>query len=396
MIRRPPRSTLFPYTTLFRSRGRRRRARSRARPSLGCSDSRAQTPSPHLRCGERKRPISDVKKTAGKPAKPGRAEPSEAGRPSGRGEAAREGAWDPPAGWGGRSGARSLSRPHGFAGGAGAQPPLRSDETARPAEQIDRLVVLHLPGARAFLEVLEARARLAVDLLVDVEVLLEDAEDLLPEAVVLRVDLLDIARDEEELDHLADDVLDPLVAHLEAADVGHLALHLVEPGVIVPAPLERLAGRGVHALLGGEVLLHDRGHVHLGVRDAERLDLDILVLHQGLDDLASDGRDHLRVEAHFRFSSARLRASGGRGASVRTHARSAIQKVNPYKPRLPGVAREKGRSSAKKSGGERVDARSRYAPRRAARAWGAPEQDTRSSPRRVTRLPQAPARPRSR
>src|SRR3712207_8254229 len=38
MIRRPPRSTLFPYTTLFRSRGRRRRpavavgARRRARP----------------------------------------------------------------------------------------------------------------------------------------------------------------------------------------------------------------------------------------------------------------------------------------------------------------------------------------------------------------------------
>src|SRR5260370_38140549 len=29
MIRRPPRSTLFPYTTLFRSRGRGRRARRR-------------------------------------------------------------------------------------------------------------------------------------------------------------------------------------------------------------------------------------------------------------------------------------------------------------------------------------------------------------------------------
>src|SRR5438067_6635477 len=29
MIRRPPRSTLFPYTTLFRSRMRRRQARSR-------------------------------------------------------------------------------------------------------------------------------------------------------------------------------------------------------------------------------------------------------------------------------------------------------------------------------------------------------------------------------
>src|SRR5205809_5164180 len=32
MIRPPPRSTLFPYTTLFRSR-RRRRRRARARPS---------------------------------------------------------------------------------------------------------------------------------------------------------------------------------------------------------------------------------------------------------------------------------------------------------------------------------------------------------------------------
>src|SRR3712207_7475823 len=30
MIRRPPRSTLFPYTTLFRSRGRRRPAPGRA------------------------------------------------------------------------------------------------------------------------------------------------------------------------------------------------------------------------------------------------------------------------------------------------------------------------------------------------------------------------------
>src|SRR5262245_65131332 len=31
MIRRPPRSTLFPYTTLFRSHGRDRRARGRDR-----------------------------------------------------------------------------------------------------------------------------------------------------------------------------------------------------------------------------------------------------------------------------------------------------------------------------------------------------------------------------
>src|SRR3712207_8179982 len=46
MIRRPPRSTLFPYTTLFRSHGRRDEpalcpgfGRSRGdRPRLGCRD----------------------------------------------------------------------------------------------------------------------------------------------------------------------------------------------------------------------------------------------------------------------------------------------------------------------------------------------------------------------
>src|SRR2546430_7118287 len=36
MIRRPPRSTLFPYTTLFRSVGRRRTVPNQGRRSLGC------------------------------------------------------------------------------------------------------------------------------------------------------------------------------------------------------------------------------------------------------------------------------------------------------------------------------------------------------------------------
>src|SRR3712207_8507119 len=35
MIRRPPRSTLFPYTTLFRSPVQRRPARRHLRPALG-------------------------------------------------------------------------------------------------------------------------------------------------------------------------------------------------------------------------------------------------------------------------------------------------------------------------------------------------------------------------
>src|SRR3712207_8796654 len=40
MIRRPPRSTLFPYTTLFRSAGRRRGRRLRGTWTDGCAAGR--------------------------------------------------------------------------------------------------------------------------------------------------------------------------------------------------------------------------------------------------------------------------------------------------------------------------------------------------------------------
>src|SRR5687768_18319807 len=40
MLRRPPRSTLFPYTTLFRSRARRLRALGRLRGEEGGADRR--------------------------------------------------------------------------------------------------------------------------------------------------------------------------------------------------------------------------------------------------------------------------------------------------------------------------------------------------------------------
>src|SRR2546427_12886689 len=46
MIRRPPRSTLFPYTTLFRSHGTRRveaaKARGRETPARGLQGDRAE------------------------------------------------------------------------------------------------------------------------------------------------------------------------------------------------------------------------------------------------------------------------------------------------------------------------------------------------------------------
>src|SRR2546425_4246923 len=50
MIRRPPRSTLFPYTTLFRSGGGGRRARRRARGR----DARATRRCRRGRLGERR------------------------------------------------------------------------------------------------------------------------------------------------------------------------------------------------------------------------------------------------------------------------------------------------------------------------------------------------------
>src|SRR2546422_367664 len=43
MIRRPPRSTLFPYTTLFRSRSERRCPRDRRRPRPGIGPARGGT-----------------------------------------------------------------------------------------------------------------------------------------------------------------------------------------------------------------------------------------------------------------------------------------------------------------------------------------------------------------
>ena len=145
---------------------------------------------------------------------------------------------------------------------------------------------------------LQPGARLAVDVLVDVEVLLEYLIDLLPDLVILGVDLFDVARDEQEFDHLIDDVIDSFVAHLEAAHVGHLALDLIEFGMVVTAPLERVARGLVHALFGGEVLLEDGRHVHLGVRDAHRLHLDVPIRHERGDRIPGDGGNDLRVELH--------------------------------------------------------------------------------------------------
>src|SRR2546425_8616555 len=55
MIRRPPRSTLFPYTTLFRSReGRAHRARTRAQSASGGRRGSSDRPRRARRCPRRR------------------------------------------------------------------------------------------------------------------------------------------------------------------------------------------------------------------------------------------------------------------------------------------------------------------------------------------------------
>src|SRR2546422_6875509 len=62
MIRRPPRSTLFPYTTLFRSRGDRA-AHGPLRPHLEPERGGARGPAPRRPRGPRPRPRRDRKST---------------------------------------------------------------------------------------------------------------------------------------------------------------------------------------------------------------------------------------------------------------------------------------------------------------------------------------------
>src|SRR5260221_5359085 len=59
MIRRPPRSTLFPYTTLFRSRERDGIADQRQRRFKGMLDLDLHAALAHMRIGEHLREIVD-------------------------------------------------------------------------------------------------------------------------------------------------------------------------------------------------------------------------------------------------------------------------------------------------------------------------------------------------
>src|SRR3989454_8320341 len=92
MIRRPPRSTLFPYTTLFRSRAGRRRARGlargarradprRARSAPGACRDEREAPAAHLRT----RPRARLSRLRGGPVGRGHAP-----RPRGSPDRARE------------------------------------------------------------------------------------------------------------------------------------------------------------------------------------------------------------------------------------------------------------------------------------------------------------------
>src|SRR3712207_8620977 len=63
MIRRPPRSTLFPYTTLFRSRGPQPREEERPRGEGAPEESRGPHDGEGAHHGRERRPFQDRKST---------------------------------------------------------------------------------------------------------------------------------------------------------------------------------------------------------------------------------------------------------------------------------------------------------------------------------------------
>src|SRR5438552_2896124 len=91
------------------------------------------------------------------------------------------------------------------------------DEPPRPPQEIDGLLVLNLPSTGPLFQMAQTGPRFAVDLFIDVEVLLEDEEDLAAQRLVIGEHLFDVPGDEQELDHLSNHKFDSLVAHLEAA-----------------------------------------------------------------------------------------------------------------------------------------------------------------------------------
>src|SRR3712207_8637727 len=61
MIRRPPRSTLFPYTTLFRSADQRPEVPPRLRPHRGTADGRAGLGAPAVQPGDDRGLVGDAR-----------------------------------------------------------------------------------------------------------------------------------------------------------------------------------------------------------------------------------------------------------------------------------------------------------------------------------------------
>jgi hypothetical protein len=144
--------------------------------------------------------------------------------------------------------------------------------------------------------VFQLAAYLALELLVDGHVLLEDGRHLAAELVVLAEHLLDVGRVEEHLHHLVEQVIERLVAGLDAT---LLRVELPQPGKlglrhVVPADvvLRRLGG----LLLGPEVALQHRGDVGLDL--FRPLRLDVARGDQRSDHLGGDRADLAAEKTH--------------------------------------------------------------------------------------------------
>ena len=108
---------------------------------------------------------------------------------------------------------------------------------------------------------LEVAADLAVDVVVGLHVPPQDLLELLADDGVLGEDLADEARAHEELEQLAADPVDRLVADAEVLLLGDRALELEQVGVGQAAALELVLGAVRHLAILAEVLLEDRLHV---------------------------------------------------------------------------------------------------------------------------------------
>src|SRR5689334_5679542 len=156
--------------------------------------------------------------------------------------------------------------------------------------------VFDFPSARSFFDVFQLAAHLALQLFVDGHVPLQDGAHLAPQHDVLGEDFIDVGGVHQDLEDLIEQVVDGLVADLDAHLLGGELLHARKFGGGDAPRLHRILGFVARFFFGAKVLVQDRFDV--GLHFATAGGLDVRLLGERLDDIASDCGDFAAVEAH--------------------------------------------------------------------------------------------------